>query len=69
MCAGTERVNRGGVSAGLPPEKGLLGIVVLWVSTSHLSGVIPFVKTKDLWKSNSWYNNSSVYSVSLHGFK
>lgn len=58
-----------GLVLGLPPEKGLLGTVVLWASTSHLSGVIPFVKTKDLWKSDSWYNNSSVYLVSLHGFK
>lgn len=62
---------RVGLVLGLPPGKGLLGTVVLCAGTSHLSGVIPFVKTKDLLNSKqiSWYKNLSVYSVSSHGFQ
>lgn len=57
-----------GLVLGLPQGKGLLGTVVLCAGTSHLSGVVPFVKTKDLLNSKqiSWYKNLSVYSVFLH---
>lgn len=48
---------------GLSPGKGLLAKVVFGARALHPSAVIPIVKTKDLCKTNSLYNNLSVHSL------
>lgn len=53
------------LALGSSPGKGQLATAVPWARASHLSGDIPIVKTKDLFKTNSLCSDLSVYTLSL----